>query len=143
MGNTRHFLARYGMRGHELTDVGAQRGLGGLDYVLLGGANVHDNGLGRQTVGNAAQHRFRGSHRHGDHYQVGMRRRIGRAVGGFMDHARLQRRLQSAFARAVGHHMAHQAGALHGQSQRAAHQAATDQCQAVEHGVYPLMLLIA
>ena len=148
IGNAGHFLACDRVGGHELADARPECGFCRLNHVLFGGADIGDDGVLVQAVCNGQKYFFAGSHRHGYHHQVCLRHGIGRAVGGCVNHAHVLGLLQGLRIGAVSHDVAYQAGALHGQGQRAAHETASDQGQTIEHGgvcccVYSMALLMA
>jgi hypothetical protein len=133
MGDAGRFLAGDRVRRHERADALLQHTARGVDDVALGRADIHEQHAGFDEMADCLERRLGGRDRNGDQHDVGTRHREQRRLGDLIDHAELLRLLGGRRRLAVADHALDQAGALERERERAAHQAASDQSELVEH----------
>ena len=131
--DARRFLAGDGVRGHEAGQVLAQHAACRIDDVALGAAHVHQQHVGRQQVADRLERGFGGRHGHGQQHDVRPRHGLQGGLCSHVDDAELACALGGGRRLAVADHALDQTGVLQRQRERAAHQAAADQTELVEH----------
>jgi hypothetical protein len=131
-----HFLAGDRMRRHERDDAVLQHAAGGVDDVALGRADVHHQHRGLDEVPDRLEGRL--GRRDGDGEQDDVRARDGeqRRFRSGVDDAEALRLLGRRWRFAVADDTANHAGPLERESERAAHQAATDHAELFEHPMF-------
>ncbi len=130
-----HFLARDRMRRHEAADALAQDAPRHVDDIALGAADVHEQRARLDQVADGLEGRLAGGHRHGDQHDVRAGDRQQRRFGRDVDDTEPERALDGGRRLAVADDALHQPGPLQRQREAAAHQAAADHPELIEHDV--------
>jgi hypothetical protein len=129
------FLARDRVRGDKAADALLEHAPRHVHHVALGAAHVHEQRARLDHVADGLERRLARRHRHRDQHDVRARHRQQRRLGRDVDHAHAARTLHRRRRLAVAHHALHQPGPFQRQREAAAHQAAADHPQLIEHGV--------
>ena len=104
-----------------------------VDHIALGAAHVHAQHMRFHQMADRAQAGLGSRHRHGQQDDVGARDGQQRRLSGVVDHTQLARALGGRGRLAVADDAFDQARFAQGQREGAAHQAATDEAELIEH----------
>mmetsp|Transcript_10440 Transcript_10440/g.42567 ORF Transcript_10440/g.42567 Transcript_10440/m.42567 type:complete len:395 (+) Transcript_10440:9056-10240(+) len=127
-------LARDGVAGHEAGRTITEGATRGFNDVAFGRAHVHEQHTRVHQVADGLERALGGRNRHGDQHDVRPRHGQQGRFRGDIDHAELLGPLRRGRRFAVADDALDQTGPLHRQREAAAHQAASDHAELLEHG---------